>query len=597
MGHKVYSHQSLFNIGESTMPNGFQQPITIKEAINNIDSRKYLLPAIQREFVWSDEQIELLFDSILRDYPINSFMSWKISDEEIKTNYKFYQFIQEYREWFQKENPHIDTVGFADFEAIVDGQQRLTSLYIGLKGSYAYKLPRKWWVNNEENIPTRYLFLNLSSKLTSEIDNTKEYEFKFLRNRQESFTDDNGIYWFRLRDVINLTTLSSVMNYINVRGLGSNVFAQETLAKLFQKIHNEKLINIYVHEDNDPDKILDIFLRTNSGGTPLSFSDLLMSISSANWQRIDARKALSELVDEVNTLGNPSFRISRDFILKTGLVLFSDDIRFQLKNFTLAMVNKIEDNWDKMRKAIVSAFQLFTQLGFNDTNFRAKNAAIPIIYYIFHHNLEEEIVKSIYPRDEKKTIGKWLTLSFLRGIFGGQTDQVLTKIRKALIESNVGNEFPFNDLISAFDSDATRNYTFDQSFVDNLVYSEYGTSDCDYVLYLLYPDKIANSIHRDHMHPKSFFENQELVENIGSEIAKQYAQDKKNWNTVLNLQLLDSIQNTHKTNQTLLEWSEEQSITKEQLLIGNDIDLSMDSFDKFVESRKSKIVNILMSII
>ena len=87
--------------------------------------------------------------------------------------------------------------------------------------------------------------------------------------------------------------MSDVVAYLTQKGLIGNTFATETLTKLYQKIHNEKLINIYVHEDNDPDKILEIFLRTNSGGTPLSFSNLLMSISSANWTTIDARKVLS----------------------------------------------------------------------------------------------------------------------------------------------------------------------------------------------------------------------------------------------------------------------------------------------------------------
>ena len=75
------------------MGSGFKEAITIKEVIDNIYERKYLLPAIQRKFTWSSTQIEMLFDSILRDYPINSFMLWKISSDEIKSNYKFYEFL------------------------------------------------------------------------------------------------------------------------------------------------------------------------------------------------------------------------------------------------------------------------------------------------------------------------------------------------------------------------------------------------------------------------------------------------------------------------------------------------------------------------
>ncbi len=578
------------------MPNGFQQPITIKEAMDNIHSRKYLLPAIQREFVWESEQIEILFDSILRDYPINSFMAWKISSDELKSSYKFYEFLKEFREGFKKENPLISTTGVQDFDAIVDGQQRLTSLYIGLHGSYAYKLPRKWWIDNEENIPTRHLFLNLTSKISSEIDNSKEYDFRFLTKRKKSFLDEKGTFWFRMTDIINLSTLSSVMSYLKTNHLDENDFASETLSKLYQKIHNDKLINMYIHEDNDPDKILEIFLRTNSGGTPLTFSDLLMSISSANWKNIDARVELNKLVTEINKLGTPGFRITRDFILKTCLVIFSEDIRFKLKNFGVSMVETFELYWEKIRKSIVSAFTVFVELGFNDTNFRAKNAAIPVIYYIYSHDISDEIVKSTYDINVKKSIRKWLTLSFIRSIFGGQTDQVLTKMRNVIREMKMVDGFPINELINAFSSDPARNYQFDDEFINNLLYLKYGTTECDYILYLLYPDRVSQNIHRDHMHPKSFFEKKENVSSIINENSRLYASDARYWNTLLNLQLLDSTQNTHKQDKSLEEWVVEQKITISDLFIDDNISLSTEFFYDFINSRKNKISSLLKTI-
>ena len=78
------------------------QSITIKDAMNNIANSTYLLPAIQRKFVWGIDQIEMLFDSLLRGYPINSFMLWKINDNDIKQNYKFYQFIKDFVQSLEK---------------------------------------------------------------------------------------------------------------------------------------------------------------------------------------------------------------------------------------------------------------------------------------------------------------------------------------------------------------------------------------------------------------------------------------------------------------------------------------------------------------
>jgi uncharacterized protein with ParB-like and HNH nuclease domain len=124
----------------------FQTPITVKEAIGNIYGKKYLLPAIQREVVWDTAQIERLFDSLMRDYPIGSFLFWMVKRKQTGS-YQFYEFVRDYHE---KENPHnakANVSGQEDIIGILDGQQRLTALYVGLRGSFAYKEPRKRWEN------------------------------------------------------------------------------------------------------------------------------------------------------------------------------------------------------------------------------------------------------------------------------------------------------------------------------------------------------------------------------------------------------------------------------------------------------------------
>ena len=75
----------------------FQTPLTISEVINDIHSKKYLLPSIQREFVWSPEQIKMLFDSLMRNYPINSFLFWKVPREK-SGEFKFYEFLRDYHQ-------------------------------------------------------------------------------------------------------------------------------------------------------------------------------------------------------------------------------------------------------------------------------------------------------------------------------------------------------------------------------------------------------------------------------------------------------------------------------------------------------------------
>ena len=298
------------------MSSGFQNPITIKDAIDKIHNRQYLLPAIQRKFTWSSNQIEMLFDSILRGYPINSFMMWKISDNEIKSGYKFYEFLTEYREFFAENNKDIDTKGVPDFEAVIDGQQRLTSLYIGLRGSYAYKMPRKWWKDTEECLPTRKLYLNLGAPVKQQYDNQKAYDFRFLsKDDLDKFQKaQDGSIWFEVRQILDLDSITKVMRYLLENDLAENDYANGTLSLLYSTVHEKRLINYYLQEEQEPDKVLDIFIRTNSGGTPLSFSDLLMSIASANWKNLDARKEIDRVVTEIYGIGRPGFLIDKDLV-------------------------------------------------------------------------------------------------------------------------------------------------------------------------------------------------------------------------------------------------------------------------------------------
>ena len=189
-----------------------------------------------------------------------------------------------------------------DFYAIIDGQQRLTSLYIGLIGSYKVKKPSKWWMENEQKtqMSKKELFIELSQQLPSKIDNEKLYNFKFLSQEdiQNDLKENPTHFWFKVGDVLKFKELSDVNTFLINNNLFTNPFSMTTLTKLFNHLNEKELINYYCVDVQDQDKVLEIFIRTNSGGTPLSFSDLLMSISSANWKKYDAREEMKEIKEK-----------------------------------------------------------------------------------------------------------------------------------------------------------------------------------------------------------------------------------------------------------------------------------------------------------
>lgn len=571
----------------------FKYPITISDAINNIEKRTYLLPAIQRKFVWSSEQIEVLFDSIMRDYPINSFMMWNVTSDKTKNSYKFYEFLKEYREFFNDENPHINTKGYTDFMAIIDGQQRLTSLYLGLKGSYAYKMPRKRWKDNEECLPTRKLYINLSSELRDD-ERKMIYDFKFLSandvTRLNSIEDLfllNDIYLYRDPDLLE--------DYMSDREWKDSKFAKRTLRKLRKVVFDDKLINYYQEENQDIDTVLDIFIRTNSGGEPLSFSNLLMSITTANWDK-DARKEFKALVDIVY---NNNFIISADLILKCCLVLFKDNIKFQVANFDAESVKIFDKNWDRIRECIEVTFELLKKWGFNDSSLRAKNAIIPIVYYIYHKNLESDILKDHIHQEEKKAMRKWLCISLLKGVFGGQSDSVLTGIRKVLRNNQATNEFPFEQIKAEFASNDAKSLSLSDEVIEDILKTQKDAPNSYTILALLYSHLHYDTVtyHKDHLHPASKFLKLTEKDFGGNEMKYKFYTNPENWNSILNLQLLSGTTNESKNDEDLASWVESQNIDLASQIIPKDVSLDFDDFEVFLSKRKELLINTIKSII
>jgi uncharacterized protein with ParB-like and HNH nuclease domain len=573
------------------MPSGFVNPITIKKAIDNIVDRTYLLPAIQRKFVWSSDKVEVLFDSIMRSYPINSFMLWEVKENKIKNEFKFYQFLTDYRYFFKEDNPDIDTKGYKDFFAVIDGQQRLTSLYIGLKGSYSYKMPRKWLYDTEDAMPTRHLYLNLSNPLAEENERQMIYDFQFLTKAEyEEYIEEADSIWFKVNDILTFKNIDELDTHIENNGWLTKTFTKQTIRKLYKAIFEEPLINYYLEETQEIDKVLDIFIRTNSGGEPLSFSNLLMSITTAHW-KLDARKEIPDVVKKVFEIGNPGFQINGDFVLKTCLVLFNDNIKFQVKNFDHSNVMVFETHWDRVKKSITEAFTLLSNLGFNNQNLRAKNAVIPIIYYIFHSGIENDINSPIKHKDDKENIRKWLCVSLLKGVFGTQSDGVLSGIRKAikaeLADTSKPHSFPLTKIKDEFKANPTKNLSFDDELIEALLTTQKDAPDCFPILSLIYSHlNFGNQdYHKDHCHPASYFYNLKQTDMSSLDDFKFYT-DPLNWNSIANLQLLNGTLNQSKLAKPLKDWVAANNVDLVNQLIPTNINLDISDFKNFIEKRK-----------
>lgn len=601
------------------MAGQYEKAISIVEAIENIRSCDFLLPAIQRKFVWSSHQICVLFDSLMRDYPINSFMMWEVTEDKIKNNYKFYKFVESYCQRFNEENPHAPTdASFKNFKAVIDGQQRLTSLFIGLCSTYAYKQPRVWWPSAQDDaiLPPRKLYLDLLNPLEVEDDDSlMHFNFKFLTDKQYRASIDNDErkhHWYCLHQIMKLPQIdvsnkvyrNIVRPYLEEHDLQDNVFAEEALSQLYEVVRCKRTIHYFNERSQEIDHVLDVFIRTNSGGTKLDFSDLLMSIAVANWDG-DFRKEVDSLVKEVNQSNDMGFYLGRDWVLKTCLMLTESDVKFKVMNFKVEQVSAIQKQWEAIKCCIKETFRLIRRFGINPQSLTSRNAVIPICYYLYRKQaggqaLYLSINNLAKENQQRQVISQWFYMVLLKGVFGGQADTILSGMRDVLRANIDTDAFPLEAIIQKYKG-TNKDLRFDPEYLDKLLDIQYGEGRCRALLHLLFPEmNPTETFHIDHLHAKAGFEKKALLKH---EFLKQnedlmsFYSDPEHWNSIANLHLLNHSQNQSKSDKPLSGWidSEGIALTSESLLIDQDVSLEFDQFQNFYKKRRAALKSRLRS--
>ena len=374
----------------------------IKAFVKSIN-HQFFLPAIQRKFVWNEKQICKLFDSILRRYPFGSFLIWR-TDSNIRKR----KFVEEW----QPKGRQASIFEGPDTKAkalVLDGQQRIQSMVIGLKGKIGNK-------------SLHFNILSPGRTIEDTLSEKPHYEFEFMPM-------SNDWRWVPVPSIIN--SAESVNDLIRrfqadaPKGTPIKVLdkASDNISTLHKLLTDNDSISYQLldsienrdrYEEND---VLEIFVRANSGGTKLEKSELLFALLSTNWDSAETK--LDELERDLSETG---YAFKRDYFLKACLILLGKKAQYDVKKFRERDTLKaLEENWKRISDAITDVVDFlpnFTPIA-NSKALPSANALLPLIAYRYFQP------KGWKSDENKRLAATYLLRTSIASTYNGAKDNLI----------------------------------------------------------------------------------------------------------------------------------------------------------------------------
>ena len=529
--------------------------------MTDVSHNNMLLPALQREYTWKPQQIVTLIDSLMQEYPINTMMFWEVQDIS-KLPLDFYLFLNPNYE-NSSESKHTNTLLDAEgkkrfqdrpINVVIDGQQRITSLYIALFGSYNGKR----------------LYLNLDHEAPADNGAGMKFDLRFLTDDNVNKLKDKGENWIKVNEVASSDF--SAFDYLVEFDLKDNKIARKALGQL-EKMYKGAEINYYLISGNDDiDSVLDIFVRTNSGGKPLTKGDLLLSSLTTDWAKGDentnARSFVEGIIKDVKDL---SFCINKDWVLKCFLVLNDSSLKMTVATFKQEHISDfVFKKKDAISASINKAFSLVRDFGLQESALTTKLAVIPIAYYIFKNSLQGATFNDTTRKEDFYAMRKYLFCAILNNMFAGQSDNKLQEVRAALrdMSSFSLKSFKRSSEISMTDErikELLQTHKKDAFPLLNIIY----------VLGLKTLDS-GKQYEVDHIFPVKQCKNCKVDESV--------------YDTVPNLELLESSINRSKNAKNVAYWTglkndDERARWRANNFVPTDAVLEIDGINDFVKKR------------
>lgn len=412
---------------------------TLNGVMAQIEAGKIVLPAMQRPFVWKEDRIAKLLDSMLRGFPLGTALLWKTAT------------MQRFRRFQKDVRPDagitvdFDSDNSRECYLVLDGQQRLTSLFVAIAGTYDDKK----------------LYIDALSGEKGDKDPGDAYwDCRFLTEKQakelnewprpasEKSISAQRVVFVRFQDLTRMSvaragvlaaqraaelsldepqTKRMMMSYMQ----GATVLASKTALQ----IH---LIDEDSREPMDIEEILEVFVRVNSGGLVLQKSDLLMSLLDLKWN--DIQPELYRAVKDIN-YARP-FNITRDDLLKSLLLAKGSETRFDRLVADRSRIENLALDLPRLLPSVQAAWKSLTLLLMDECKITSErffrgghNSLLPFVSYL--------VANPTPGPAEKRRLVVAVYAALMSGVFAGAEARMGAFVRKECMK---GGPFPLRPL-------------------------------------------------------------------------------------------------------------------------------------------------------
>ncbi|MBK9096484.1 MAG: DUF262 domain-containing protein [Anaerolineae bacterium] len=515
------------------------------DVVGSIRRRRYQLPSIQRPFVWKQEQILRLLDSVMCGYPIGAVMLWK-PPNDIRCR----PFLEEYTSG-EHALSRLPAPAEAHAYMVLDGQQRLQSLYMSFYGRY----------------DGRCIYMRID-RMADESDDGLRYLFEFLLDN-EAKADPAYVH---LAELVKLG-IEYVDEFVKRRLPGATDETQRIAVRIATRfisrfVIHESVLFQEVDDRLDYNDVLEVFERVNSGGTALSKSDLLFS--TVKLKIPDMEERFLRMVDDLNDGGRHDF--STDFVIKTAFIVFGKKAKYDYKKLADSdFLDRLEADFDQLEKVMIALrVWLDTKALIKSSRFlRSKSALIPLVDYM----MQNKRVYGPAEGDESDRMRQYLYVSFFARLYARAPDNILDQIHDLMIAAP-RDSFPIGEIGGII---AKRERKGPYQFRDEYLW------DLDLVLNIVdggvleIPQKRGWSLEHDHIFPR----NQLQLRNIERDV-----------DDVGNLRLLGKSRNISRSD-TMPDGNTEffGKADPELAILYKDAysGLTQDAFSLFVQRRRALI--------